>query len=170
MFKRVASWNAQSCTYPLRITELKNCKNYIVADIAAWLPRLKSRADPHRSAQIRNMGRRKIRTDPCESARLRIDGGLIQWSNEKKASYRFEGELLHYTAAIEVDSNESARLVLHEVKFNIADLPRQPSGSCLVPTGCPVDGADSHECEAVSLVTSEAREKADSDASWQTPS
>ena len=48
------------------------------------------------------------------SARLRINGGLIQLSNGNKASYRLGCELLHYTAAIEVDDEE---------KLNIADLP-----------------------------------------------
>ena len=39
---------------------------------------------------------------------------LMQLSNENKASYRFECELLHYTPAIVVDDE----------KLNIADLPR----------------------------------------------
>ena len=71
---------------------------------------------------------------------------LIQLSNENKASYRFGCELSHYTAAIEVDDE----------KLNIADLPRQPSGCCLVPTGCPVDEAGSNECEAILSLTSKA--------------
>ena len=58
---------------------------------------------------------------------------LIHLSNENKASYRFGCELLHYTSAIEVDDE----------KLNIEDLPRQPSGCCLVSNGCPVDEAGS---------------------------
>ena len=83
---------------------------------------------------------------------------LMQLSNENKGSYQFGCDLLHYTSAIEVDDEE----------LNMADLPRQPSGCCLVPSGCPVDEAGSNECEAIS-VTSEARRNAVSDVSWQTP-
>ena len=67
---------------------------------------------------------------------------------------------MHYTAAIEVDE---------EQKLNIADLLRQPSGSSLVPTGCPVEETDSNECEAILSVKSEARGDAYSDVSWQAP-
>ena len=84
---------------------------------------------------------------------------LIQLSNENKASYRFGCELLHYTAAIDVDDE----------KLNMADLPRQLSGCCLVPTGCPVDETGSNEREAILSVTSEARRTAVSDVSWQPP-
>ena len=49
----------------------------------------------------------------------------------------------------------------------MTDLIRQPSGCCLVPTGCPVDEAGSNESEAIS-VTSGARRNAVSDVSWQT--
>ena len=88
-----------------------------------------------------------------------FNNGFKLLSNENKASYRFASELLHYTAAIEVDDE----------KLNIPDLPRQPSGCCLVPTGCPVDEAGWNECEATLSVTSEARRNAVSDVSWQPP-
>ena len=65
---------------------------------------------------------------------------------------------MHYTPAIKVDDE----------KMNLVDLPRQLSGCCLVPTGCPVDEVGSNECEAIS-VTSGARRNAVSDVSWQTP-
>ena len=86
-----------------------------------------------------------------------FNGWLIQLSNENKASYKFGCELLHYRAAIEVDDG----------KLNMTDLPRQPSGCCLVPTGCPVDETGSNECEAIS-VTTEVRRTV-SDVSWQNP-
>ena len=64
----------------------------------------------------------------------------------------------------------STPLVLYEEKLNFADFPRQPSVGCLVSTGCPVSGTDSHESEAVLSVTSEARGDAVSDSSRQPPS
>ena len=82
----------------------------------------------------------------------------MQLSNENTASHQFGCELLYYTTGIEDDDEE----------LNMADLIRQPSGCCLVPTGCPVDEADSNESEAIS-VTSGARTNAVSDVSWQTP-
>ena len=63
---------------------------------------------------------------------------LIQLSNENKAISRFRCELLHYTAAIEVDDE----------KLNMEDLPRQPSGCFLDPTGCPDYEAGANECDA----------------------
>ena len=84
---------------------------------------------------------------------------LIQLSKENKANYQFGCELLHYTAAIEVDDE----------KLNMADFPRQPSGCCLVPTGCPFDEGGSNECEAILSGTSESRRNVVSDVSWQPP-
>ena len=40
---------------------------------------------------------------------------LVQLANENKASYRFRGELLNYTAATKVNDEET---------FNVADLSR----------------------------------------------
>ena len=90
------------------------------------------------------MNQRELRHRPSVAVDLgmresKFNSWLIQLSNENKASYRFECELLQYTAAIEVEQK----------KLNITDLPRQPSGCCLVSTGCPVDEAGSNECEAI---------------------
>ena len=111
-----------------------------------------------------------------------FDSCLIQLANEDKANYQFGGELLHYTAAIDVNDgsplmgrdplnfeetplhtggtaincNASAQLIGYEEKLNIADFPGQLSAGCLVLTGCPVSGTGSHESEAVLSVTSVA--------------
>ena len=54
--------------------------------------------------------------------------------------------------------------------MNIVDFPGQPSVGCLVSTGCPGSGTNSHESEAVLAATSVARGDAVSESSRQPPS
>ena len=63
----------------------------------------------------------------------------------------------------------SKPLILNEEKLDIADLLGQSSVGCLVLTGCPVEGTELHESEAVTSVTSVTGGDAVGDSNSQLP-